>query len=163
MSGVIIQDELDAAAAQGEVWRAEFGATIAVATTGVFYVGVLIGDVPMRVLGRAYTSSESPLSIDLFEATFSAGTNARTLNRNLASTSAPPYQFIQGVTPGSLVTVITGITLRAPATGGTAAVSLSPDNNQLILKRNTSYVVRFTNGGQANAQVAGAIDYTRLD
>lgn len=160
---VTTQHELDVAAPLGEIWRAEFGATIAIATTGVFYVGVTTGETPMHVLSRAYSSSESPLSVELFEASFSGGSNARTLNRNLAITSTPPFQFVANVTPGALGAVVTGVTLRAPTSGGSAAVSIPADTNSLILKRNTSYVVRFTNGGPANAVVSGAIDYTVLD
>lgn len=159
----VTQSDTDAAGVQGDVFRAEFGATIAVASTGTFFLGVLTGNIPLRVLGRAYTSSESPLSIELFEATFSAGANVRTLCRNLSNPATPPAQFVGAVTPGTLGSVITGITLRAPTVGGTAAVSLTPDNNVLVLKRNTSYVVRLTNGGGANAVVAGAIDYQNIE
>lgn len=158
----ITQDILDNLGIQGDVYRAEFSATIAVAATGTYFIGVVVGNVPLQILSRAYTSSESPLTIELIEATFTVGTNARTLSRNLSNLNAPPAQFVSGVTPGTLGPVITGITLRAPAAGGASQVALNADDNVLITKRNTSYVVRFTNGGGANALVSGAIDYRNV-
>jgi len=149
-------------AVMGKVYRAEFSATIATATTGTYYVGLTTPNAPIRVMGRAYSSSESPLTIELFEATFSAGSNTRTLNRDLSIATSPPAQFVSGVTPGALGTAITGLTLRAPTAGGTAQVSINSDDSILTLKRNTSYVVRFTNGGGANAIVSGAIDYRQV-
>lgn len=158
----ITQDILDNLGIQGDVYRAEFSATIATAATGTYFIGVVVGNVPLQILSRAYTSSESPLTIELIEATFTVGTNARTLSRNLSNLNAPPAQFVSGVTPGALGPVITGITLRAPAAGGASQVALNADDNVLITKRNTSYVVRFTNGGGANALVSGAIDYRNV-
>lgn len=156
------QDEIDNAIAAGLIFRAEFGKTIALASTGTYFLGLVVGDVPLKVLGRSYSSSESPLTIELIEATFTLGSNARTVNRNMASLNTPPAQFVSDVTPGALGAVITGITLRAATSGGSSAVSVAGDTNALVTKRNTSYVVRFTNGGGANAVVAGAIDYRAL-
>lgn len=155
------QDEIEVAGSLGEIFRAEFGTTIALAA-GTYFLGIVVGNIPLKILGRSYSSSESPLTVELIEATFTGGTNARTLSRNLGNTNTPPAQFVSGVTPGALGAVITGLTLRAPATGGSAAVSVTPDANILVTKRNTSYVVRFTNGGGPNAIVAGAIDYRNV-
>lgn len=149
-------------AAHGFVWRAEIGATIAIAATGVYHVGVAIGDIPLRILSRSYSSSESPLTVELFEASFTLGANARTLNKNLSGNQTPPAQFVSGVTPGTLGAVITSAILRAPTAGGTSQVTLSADNNVLITKRNTSYVIRFTNGGGANAIIGAALDYRTI-
>lgn len=158
----VTQDVIDNVGIQGDVYRAEFSATIALAATGTYFLGVVVGNVPLQILSRAYSSSESPLTIELIEATFTLGANARTLSRNLQNTNPAPAQFVSGVTPGTLGPVLTGITLRAPAAGGASQVALSADDNVLITKRNTSYVVRFTNGGGANALVSGAIDYRSL-
>lgn len=158
----ITQDEIDAAGIQGDVYRAEFSTTIALAATGTFFLGVVVGNVPLRILARSYSSSESPLTVELIEATFTAGTNARTLSRNLGNSISAPAQFVSGVTPGTLGPVLTGATFRAPSAGGASQVALSADDNVLVTKRNTSYVVRFTNGGGANAIVSGAIDYRAI-
>lgn len=159
MRQIIDQNINDYYSAHSQVYRAEIGATIAVATTGTYFVGMTTGAVPLRILSRAYSSSEFALTIELFEATWSGGVNARTLNKDLGGNQTPPVQFLGGVTPGTLTTVLTGITLRAPTSGGTAQVSLQADNNVLITKPNASYVIRFTNGGGVNAIIGASIEY----
>lgn len=148
--------------AQGLVFRAEIGYTGVLATTGVAYTGILTGADEIVVLQRAYTSSENALQIDLFEATFSAGTPARTLNRRLGSSQALPGTVTQSVTPGTLGSVVTGTTLRAGTTAGTASISLTGDDSRLYLKANTSYVVRYTNLGAGAASIGNAFDFRKV-
>lgn len=158
MSTQSTQDLNQFCVTRGLVYRSEIGTTIALAATGVYYVGLVTGAAPIAILSRAYSSSESPLSVDLFEATFTDGAPVRTFNRKLSGPPTPPAQFIGGVTQGTLGAVITGVTLRAPAANGTAQVSIQADDNMLILKPSTSYVLRFTNGGGANAVIGASID-----
>lgn len=148
--------------AQGLVFRAEIGFTGVLATTGVAYVGVTTGADEICVLQRAYSSSENTLQVDLFETTFSAGTDPRIFNRRLNSQQAAPAIIKQGVTPGPLTTIITGVTLRAGTTVGTAAISLSGDESRLYLKPNTSYVVRFSNLGSGAATIGNAFDFRKV-
>ncbi|MNZ99100.1 hypothetical protein D3C78_1184110 [compost metagenome] len=163
MFPVVASDLNDYYAKIGRVFRAEIGTTIATATTGTFLVGIQTGSLPLRVLSRSYTSSESPLTVELFENDWTGGTSTgiRTLNRNLAVGGTPPATFLGGVT-ATLGAAITGATLRAATTGGTSALSVSSDDNVLVLKPNTKYVLRFTNGGQANAQVSAGIDFRNV-
>lgn len=158
MSTQSTQDLNQFCVTRGLVYRAEIGATIATASTGVYYVGLVTGAAKIAILSRSYSSSESPLSVDLFEATFTAGAAVRTFNRDLSGPPTPPAQFIGGVTQGTLGSVITGVTLRAQTAGGTSQIAIQADDNMLILKPSTSYVLRFTNGGGANAVIGASID-----
>lgn len=154
----VSQDINEYYAKMGLVYRSEIGAVIAVATTGTYFVGVQASPSRIRVLSRSYSSSESPLTIELFEATFTGGTPVRTLNANQNVGGTSPAPMFGGVTPGSLTTVITGLTLRAPTAGGTAQVSVNADDSVLILKENQPYVIRFTNGGGVNANIGAVIN-----
>lgn len=162
MNRQVTQDINEYYAKMGLVYRTELAAVIALAATGVYYVGFTTGPTAVRVLSRSYSSSESPLTIELFETTFTGGVALRTLNANLnvANSINPAPQF-GAVTPGALVTPVTGIVLRAPTVGGTAALSITSDASPLVLKPNTSYVLRFTNGGGANANI-GAVTNLRF-
>jgi hypothetical protein len=158
MSTQSTQDLNQFCVTRGLVYRAEIGATIATSSTGVYYVGLVTGAAKIAILSRSYSSSESPLSVDLFQATFTAGAAVRTFNRDLSGSPTTPAQFLGGVNPGTLGAVITGITLRAPTNSGTAQVSIQADDNMLILKPSTSYVIRFTNGGGSSAVIGASID-----
>lgn len=148
--------------AQGLVFRAELGYTGVLASVGVAYSGVLTGADEVVVLQRAYSSSEATLQVDLFEATFSAGTPARTLNRRFASAQALPAAISQGVTPGTLGAIITGVTLRASVGTGQASVSVPGDDSRLYLKPATSYVVRYTNLGAGVATIGNSFDFRKV-
>lgn len=148
--------------AQGLIFRAEAGYTgVAVAPAAV-YTGVTTGPEEVIVLGRAYTSSESVLTIELFEATYSGGTPARLFNRRLSNASAAPATVMQGVTPGALGNVITGITLRATTSTSTASLQISRDDGRIYLKANTSYVVRYRNEGSQAATIGNAFDFRKV-
>lgn len=160
MANISMQQNGDACAAIGLVTRYEASFTIAL-TGGVSYLGfVTPPGTPIRVLGRSYGSSDSPLTIELLEATFTGGTATRTLNRNLTLPVNAPVNMLTNVTPGTFFTgVLTGVTLRSsPALLGASQVSIAGDTNTLILKPNTNYVIRFTNGGGLNAQISAGID-----
>lgn len=148
--------------AQGLVFRAELGYTGVTASTGVAYTGILTGADEICVLQRAYSSSENTLQIDLFEATFSAGAAARTLNRRIGSSQVIPATVMQGVTPGALGTAVTGVTLRAGTTAGTASIALTGDESRLYLKPNASYVVRYTNLGAGAATIGNSFDFRKV-
>lgn len=160
MANVSMQQNGDACAAIGPVYRYEPSFTIALGGGGTSFVGFVTPPTGnIRVLGRSYSSSDSPLTIELIEATFTGGSATRTLNRNLTLPVNPPVTMLTNVTPGTLGPVITGVTLRSsPVLLGTSQVSIAGDTNTLILKPNTSYVIRFTNGGGLNAQIAAGID-----
>lgn len=146
--------------AAGQVYRAEIGYA-GVASSAVVHTGLTTGADELVILQRGYSSSESSLLVELFEATFSAGTDARVLNRRLASAQASPIPIKQGVTPGALGAAITGVTLRAGVTTGSASLSVPGDDSRLYLKPNTSYVVRYTNQGATAANIANSFDFRR--
>lgn len=162
MFRIITQDINEYYAKMGLVFRYEIGAVIALATTGTYHVGVTTGAAPVRVLYRSYSSSESPLTIELFEATWSAGATVRVLNANLGIAGSPPATMFGAVTPGTLGAVITSASLRAPTAGGSAQLTVTADSSVLILKAGTSYVLRFTNGGGINASVGAVINLRNM-
>lgn len=147
-------------AASGLIFRAELSYA-GIAAAGVAYTGIQTGADEVAILQRAYSSSEAILTVELFEASFTVGSDPRLLNRRLANTATPPATVKQGVTPGSLTTPITGATYRASTGTGQASVSIPGDDSRLYLKANTSYVVRYTNGGTNPATISNGFDYRK--
>lgn len=147
--------------AQGLIWRSEIGYTGIVAA-GTAFSGITTGDERLVILQRSYSSTQSSLTVELFEASWTDGVDARTLNRILElSGEAKPAVVKTGVTPGALGNAITGVTLRAATSTGNAAVSISGDDSRLYLKPNTQYIVRYTNTGTAAADISNAFDYRK--
>ncbi len=147
--------------AQGLVFRAELGFS-GVPAAGPVYSGITTGPEELVILQRAYSSSESILLVELFEATFSAGTPARILNRRFASAQTIPATVMQGVTPDALGAAITGVTLRAGSTTGSASLTVPGDASRLYLKPATSYVVRYTNQGAGAATIGNSFDFRKV-
>jgi len=146
--------------AAGLIFRAEMSFA-GIAAAGLAYTGITTGADGLAILQRSYSSSESILTVELFEATFSAGTDPRLLNRQLAITAPPPATIKQGVTPGALGAALTGNTYRASVGTGQASVSIPGDDSRIYLKPNTSYVVRYTNGGATAATISNAFDFRK--
>lgn len=146
--------------AAGLVGRAELSYT-GIAAAGFAYSGITTGADELVILQRAYSSSEGVLTVELFEATFTAGTDPRLLNRRLGLPVPAVATIKQGVTPGTLTTPVTGNTYRASTGTGQASVSIPGDDNRLFLKANTSYVVRYANGGANAATIANSFDFRK--
>lgn len=159
-SSMVVESEEEDQIEQGVVFSAEFGATGVTSGTSVL-IGFVTGTRPMIALDRSYSSSESLLTVELFEATFTGGTDIRTLNRNLVIGGTPPVQFKSGVT-ATLVTPITTATFRAGVSTGAAAVAVTSEAARLILKPSTSYVLRITNGGAGAATIGAGFTYRNL-
>jgi hypothetical protein len=147
--------------AQGLIFRAEIGYA-GIAAAGFAYTGITTGADELVILQRAYSSSESTLTVELFEATFTGGTDPRFLNRRFTSTQANPATIKQGVTPGTLTAPITGATYRASTGTGQTSISVPGDDSRLYLKPNTSYVVRYKNEGAGVAAIANAFDFRKV-
>jgi len=146
--------------AAGLIFRAEMSFA-GIAAAGVAYTGIATGADELVILQRGYSSSEAILTVELFEATFTVGTIPRLLNRRLANTATPPATVKQDVTPGALGTAITGNTYRASTGTGQASVSIPGDDSRIYLKANTSYVVRYINGGTNAATISNGFDYRK--
>lgn len=154
----VTQDVLRSYIQSGQVWRAEHSA-LALAAAEVTYLAFVTSNVEMEILTRGYSSTGNAMTVELFEATFTGGTNVRTLNRRLSTAGTTPVQMKTAVTPGALTTVISGLRVLAATSTGSAQVGVSADAGLLILKRNTSYVVRITNSGSGASDIGAAIDY----
>jgi len=143
-----MDDRKDSLMASGLVWTNEHEFT-AVAQNAVVQVGFTTGAYNFQFDRRTYTCSENKIRISLYEVAFTGGTNIlRTYNRNQAGPVTPPVQMKAGVTftPNAY---FASIVLRGNATTGTSTVTI-PDDEPLILKKNTSYVLTFQNlAGQA--------------
>lgn len=146
--------------ASGLVFSAE-AAVNNIASSGTTHIGIMPGANELVILSRSYGSTESAMTIELFEATFTGGAPARTFNRRLSSQEPAPATVMVGVTPSALTTPITGVTLRAQTSGGSAQLQVSGDEKRLYLKAATSYVVRLTNNGAGAATLSTAFDYRR--
>lgn len=147
--------------AQGLIWRSELSYA-GVAAAGVAYTGITVGADEVVILQRSYTSSESILTVELFEATFTGGTDPRTLNRRFKNNGDSKPAIVKvGVTPGTLTSPITGVTLRAAASTGSAQLSVAGDDSRLYLEAGKNYVVRYTNGGATTATISNAFDFRK--
>ncbi|MGL4315328.1 MAG: hypothetical protein ACRCTL_01740 [Pseudomonas sp.] len=65
------------------------------------------------------------------------------------------------MTPGALGNAITGATLRATSTTGPSSLQVPGDESRIYLKANTSYVMRYTNGGTGVATIGNSIDFRK--
>lgn len=141
---------------RGRVWRAEAGSASVTASTN-FLLGILTGSRQIVVTTRSYVSSSPRLVAGLYEAAFTGGSPARTLNRRLESPDSAPFTVTQGVT-ASLGAVITQATILAGVSTGNAQASFFGDTFAIILEPNTSYVVALFNGGAQLAEIGMAFD-----
>lgn len=146
--------------ASGLIFKAEIGYS-GIAAAGVVYSGITTGPEELVILQRSYSSSEASLQVDLFEASFSGGSDPRVFNRRFIGSQVPPATIKQGVTPGTLGTVLTGATYRASTGTGQASVNVPGEDNRLYLKPATSYVVRYTNTGTNSATISNAFDFRK--
>lgn len=161
MSNVPQMPNIEYLVAQGLVFRVELGYT-GVGAGGFAYTGITTGSSEVVVLQRTFGSSESVLTAELFEASYTGGTDPRILNRRLSSAEVVPATVKQGVTPGALGNAITAATLRAGSTTGSASLQVSGDESRIYLKANTSYVLRYTNGGAGAASIGNSIDFRKV-
>lgn len=159
-SSMVVESEEEDQIEHGVVFTSEFSAT-GVASGASVLVGFTTGTRPMVALDRSWSSSESLLTVELFEAAFTGGTDIRTLNRNQAAGGSPPAQFKSGVT-ATLGTPISVAAFRAGSSTGSAAVAVTSDAARLILKPSTSYVLRITNGGAGAANIGAGFTYRNL-
>lgn len=140
----------------GRIWTAEHSVAV-VASGANLVVGFTTGLSQLIALRRTYSSSGNLLTINLYEQTFTGGSNIlRTYNRNLAVAGTPPVQMRAGVTftPN---TVIASVTARGQTGANNAQVTV-PDENPLVLKRGTSYVLELINGDINNAAMGFSIN-----
>ena len=143
--------------AGGKVWTAEH-IQVAVLTGASLKIGFVTGTNQLAFLRRQYTSAGSLMTVNLYEVAFTGGANiTRTYNRNLGSGGSAPAQMKAGVTftPN---TIVASLTARAVA-GTNKAELLIPEDNPLLLKRNTSYVLEFVNGDNASADIGFTINF----
>jgi hypothetical protein len=146
-----MDDRNDSLMALGAVWTNEHEFA-AVAQNAVVQVGFTTGAYNYQFDRRTYACSENKMRISLYEVAFTGGTNIlRTYNRNQAGPVNPPVQMKAGVTftPN---TVIASLLLRGDATG-TKATTTIPEDEPLILKKNTSYVLTFQNLAGQDADI----------
>lgn len=152
------QDIIRTLARDGLIWRAEHSA-LAVPAGASTYLGFVTGDNELEALSRSYSSTGNALVVELFEASFTGGTPAHTINRRLSHAGPPPVQLLTGITPGALGDAITAVRILAPTSTGSAQAGVSADDSLLLLKAQTSYVLRISNTGASAADLGAAIDY----
>lgn len=146
--------------ASGLVFSSEISVSN-IPASGATHIGITTGANELVILSRSYGSTESAMSIELYEADFSVGSPARTFNRRLSSTEPAPAAVLFNVTPGTLGSPITTATLRAPTSGGSAQLQVSGDEKRIYLKAQKNYIVKLTNLGGNSASLSAAFDYRR--
>lgn len=142
-------------ARHGVLWRADHVWSLAAGAS--MYIGWTVGERDMAALGRDYFTLSTRIVVDLFEASYTGGTNMRTINRRLdMRDQMPPVQFKHSVTPGSLVTSVTGFVAEA---AGPQRVGRQGDTEPFYHPAGTSWVLRITNGGNSTSEFSFALDY----
>ncbi|MNN38261.1 hypothetical protein D3C81_1522460 [compost metagenome] len=150
-----IQNETLAMAKLGLVWRAAHSWSMAASAT--FDFGFVVGETEMVALSREYFTFSTGIRVELFEASFTGGTPAKTINRHLKFKDKPaPIQFFAGVTAGALGTAITGFEYESTTSN---RVGKSGDQEPFIHDALKSYVLRFTNTGSGTQPFSFAVDF----
>lgn len=139
----------------GRIWRVSHRWTMGAAAT--FHFGFVVGERDMIALSREYFTLSTALKVELFQAAWSGGSVAKTINRRLEfKDQAPPIQWYQGVTPGALGESITGFDIES---SGPNRVGKDGDKEPFIHTAMTSYVLRVTNTGASEQTFSFAADY----
>lgn len=139
----------------GRIWRVSHGWTMDVAAP--FHFGFTVGESDLIALSREYFTMSTGLKVELFQATWSGGAPAKTINRRLEfKDQAPPIQWYQGVTPGALGEAITGFEVQS---SGPNRVGKDGDKEPFIHTAKASYVLRVTNTGSGAQPFTFAADY----
>lgn len=152
-----VRDLEDYLLAAGGIWAAEHGAA-GIAGGQALVIGFLTGNNPIVAMRRSYGSSGNLITISLYEVAFTGGSNIqRTYNRNQNSSRPAPMQMKAGVafTPN---TAIASLTARSMSGTGNASVTI-PDEGQLILKKNASYVITILNADNGAADMGFQINF----
>lgn len=144
----------------GFVYSAEYSQA-GVAAAGQVLIGFTTSSRPMVALDRGYSSTESSVTVELYEVTFTGGTNVRMYNRNQVIGGASPILFKSGVT-ATLGTPITSRTFLAGSSTGSASVGISSEASTVILKPLTSYVLRMANNSASAATLSAGFTYREL-
>jgi len=127
------------------------------AAGATFHFGCVVGEQDMIALSREYFTMSTALKVELFQALWSGGAAAKTINRRLAFKDLPPpVQWFQGVTPGTLGDPITGFEVESTSSN---RVGKDGDKEPFIHTALTSYVVRITHTGSGNQPFTFAADY----
>ncbi|MFW5186192.1 hypothetical protein ACOANO_30380 [Pseudomonas aeruginosa] len=151
----VISDETLALAKHGRIWRVSHSWTLGAAES--FHFGFVVGERDMIALSREYFTGSTGLRVELFQASFTGGAQAKTINRRLSfNTANPPVQFMQGVTPGALGSVITGFETSSTAS---TLVGKDGDKEPFIHTALASYVLRITNTGTGSQPFSFSLDF----
>ena len=157
---LVIKSNEEQRISEGVVYSAEYRQA-GVSAGGQVLVGFITSSRPMIALDRSYGSTESSLTIELYEVAFTGGTNVSMFNRNQVIGGSSSVVFKSGVT-ATLGTPITSRTFIANSTTGSASVSINNDASTLILKPSTSYVVRLVNNGSATASMGLGVTFREM-
>ncbi|WP_442108706.1 hypothetical protein [Pseudomonas sp. NUPR-001] len=142
-------------AKRGLIWRVSHAWEMAAAAT--FHFGFIIGERDMIALSREYFTMSTALKVELFQATWTGGAPAKTINRRLEFKDlTPPVQWYQGVTPGTLGAAITGFEVESTSSN---RVGKDGDKEPFIHTAMTSYVLKVTNTGSGNQPFMFAADF----
>lgn len=144
----------------GQMYSTEFSAA-GVLSAGTTLVGIQTGTRPLLIGDRSYSSTESSLRVELFEVSFTGGTDVNRYNRNIVIGGTGSVAIKSGVT-ATPVTAITTANFIATSSANNIQLALVNDGARLVLKPQTQYVIRFTNTGSATATIGARFNYRDL-
>lgn len=144
----------------GQMYSAEFSAA-GVLSAGTALVGIQTGTRPLMIGDRSYSSTEASLRVELFEVSFTGGTDVNRYNRNIVIGGTGSVAIKSGVT-ATPVTAITTANFIATSSANNIQLALVNDGARLVLKPQTQYVIRFTNTGAATATIGARFNYRDL-
>lgn len=144
----------------GQMYSAETS-TAGVLSAGTVLVGITTGSRPLLIGDRSYSSTEASLRVELFEVSYTGGTDVNRYNRNIVIGGAGAVAIKTGVT-ATPVTAITTVNFIATSSANNIQLALVNDGARLVLKPSTQYVIRFTNTGAATATIGARFNYRDL-
>lgn len=122
------------------------------------FFGFVVPGVKMVALARDYYAESNGIQVDLYQASFTGGTEVYTINRDLElRNETPPVQFYWGVAPGVLTDRITGFAQALQ--GGGSRIGIRGDLQPFVHDALTSYVLAIKNTGNGAAPFSFAVDF----
>lgn len=139
----------------GKIWLADHSWSLAADASLDF--GFVIGARDMIALSRNYFTLSTSMTVELYKASFTGGSQMHTVNRRLElSGQAKPIQFYTGVTPDALGSVITGFVSESATSN---RVGKDGDKEPFVHAASSSYVLRIKNSGSGTQPFSFSIEY----
>lgn len=136
--------------------------TPSIAAGSSYLVGFTTGVRPVEYMDRSYVSDVTAFFVELFEASYTDGSEIPSINRNYLIGGPGPVAHVS--TPTASPSGSPLATVRALASSSTGnAQAMVPENERYILKPVTQYVLRLTNQGSNPGTITFRWTYRDLE